>query len=157
MRNDAGTGVQILSYHVPGMSAFLPSVDHEDEARRRKHETARTMAAAKEMRHSYLEAHIGDDEYILADVKATVAEATAGKNDEQEMRRLALRGEGQTPVLTGRCVELGNWQPHMAVELTGTEADTWQLERGTNAPRPGQRGANAPRPGHVSVSCNPVY
>eukprot|EP00873_Tetraselmis_striata_P040561 jgi/Tetstr1/460825/TSEL_005986.t1 len=42
---------QILSYHVPGMSAFLPEVDHEDEARRRKYETARTMAAAKEMRH----------------------------------------------------------------------------------------------------------
>eukprot|EP00873_Tetraselmis_striata_P045579 jgi/Tetstr1/465843/TSEL_010463.t1 len=61
---------QILSYHVPGMSAFLPEVDHEDEARRRKHEIARTMAGAKEMRHWNPEAHIGDDECILADVKA---------------------------------------------------------------------------------------
>eukprot|EP00873_Tetraselmis_striata_P024285 jgi/Tetstr1/444549/TSEL_000279.t1 len=42
---------QILSYHLPGMSAFLHEVDHEDEARRCKHETARTMAATKEMRH----------------------------------------------------------------------------------------------------------
>eukprot|EP00873_Tetraselmis_striata_P046087 jgi/Tetstr1/466351/TSEL_010881.t1 len=41
----------ILSYHVPNMSAFLPEVDHEDEARRRKHETTRTMATAKKMRH----------------------------------------------------------------------------------------------------------
>eukprot|EP00873_Tetraselmis_striata_P023135 jgi/Tetstr1/443399/TSEL_031412.t1 len=79
---------QILSYHVPGMPAFLPKVDHEDKARRRKHETARTMTAAKEMRHWNPEAHIGDDEYILADVKAAVAEATAGKTDEQEMRRV---------------------------------------------------------------------
>eukprot|EP00873_Tetraselmis_striata_P029131 jgi/Tetstr1/449395/TSEL_036490.t1 len=77
----------ILSYHVPGMFAFLPEVDHEDEARCRKHETARTMAAAKEMRHWNPEAHIGDNEYILADVKATAAEATAGTTDEQEMRR----------------------------------------------------------------------
>eukprot|EP00873_Tetraselmis_striata_P043381 jgi/Tetstr1/463645/TSEL_008506.t1 len=61
-----GNVAQILSYHVPGMSAFLLEVDHEDEARRRKHETARTMAAAKEMRHWNPEAHIGDDEYILS-------------------------------------------------------------------------------------------
>eukprot|EP00873_Tetraselmis_striata_P036217 jgi/Tetstr1/456481/TSEL_043204.t1 len=45
------------------------------------------MAAAKEMRHWNPEAHIGDDEYIHVDVKAAVAEATAGKTDEQEMRR----------------------------------------------------------------------
>eukprot|EP00873_Tetraselmis_striata_P002952 jgi/Tetstr1/423216/TSEL_001334.t1 len=78
----------ILSYHVPGMFAFLPEVDHEDEARRRKHKTARTLAAAKEMRHRNPEAHIGDDEYILADVKATVAEVTASKTDKQDMRRV---------------------------------------------------------------------
>eukprot|EP00873_Tetraselmis_striata_P037583 jgi/Tetstr1/457847/TSEL_044392.t1 len=67
-RDDAGPEWQILSYHVvPGMSAFLPKVDHEDEARRREHETARNMAATKEMRHWKPEAHIGDDEYILAD------------------------------------------------------------------------------------------
>eukprot|EP00873_Tetraselmis_striata_P013953 jgi/Tetstr1/434217/TSEL_023328.t1 len=81
---------RILSYHVPGMSAFLPEVDQKDEARRRKHETARTMAAAKEMRHWNPEAHIGDDEYIHADVKAAVAEATAGKTDEHEMRRVDI-------------------------------------------------------------------
>eukprot|EP00873_Tetraselmis_striata_P013940 jgi/Tetstr1/434204/TSEL_023315.t1 len=79
---------QNLSHQVLGMSAFLPEVNHEDEARRRKHETARTMAAAKEMRHWYPEAHFGDDEYILADVKAAVADATAGKTGEQEMRRV---------------------------------------------------------------------
>jgi len=47
------------------------------------------MATAKEMWHWNPEAHIGDDEYILADVKATVmAEATAGKTDKQGMRRV---------------------------------------------------------------------
>eukprot|EP00873_Tetraselmis_striata_P028209 jgi/Tetstr1/448473/TSEL_035741.t1 len=46
------------------------------------------MAAAKEMRHWNPEAHIGDNECILAGVKAAVAEATAGKADEQEMRRV---------------------------------------------------------------------
>eukprot|EP00873_Tetraselmis_striata_P041889 jgi/Tetstr1/462153/TSEL_007218.t1 len=79
---------QIMSYHVPGLAAFLPEVDHKDEAYRRMHETARTMAAAKEMRHWSPEAHIGDDDYILEDVKAAVVEATAGKTDEQEMRRV---------------------------------------------------------------------
>eukprot|EP00873_Tetraselmis_striata_P004010 jgi/Tetstr1/424274/TSEL_014842.t1 len=81
---------QILSYHVPGMHAFPHEVDHEDEARRRKHETARTMAAAKEMRHWNPEANIENDEYILADVKTTVVEATAGKTDEQDMRRVEI-------------------------------------------------------------------
>eukprot|EP00873_Tetraselmis_striata_P016151 jgi/Tetstr1/436415/TSEL_025246.t1 len=52
---------QILSYHVPGMSDFLHEVDHEDEARRHKHETAGTNTAAKEMRQWDPEAHIGDD------------------------------------------------------------------------------------------------
>eukprot|EP00873_Tetraselmis_striata_P044140 jgi/Tetstr1/464404/TSEL_009197.t1 len=79
---------QILSYHVPGMSAFLPEVDDVDEARRRMYETARTMAVAKEMRHWNPEAHVGDDEYILQDVKAAVDEATAGKTNEQETRRV---------------------------------------------------------------------
>eukprot|EP00873_Tetraselmis_striata_P010168 jgi/Tetstr1/430432/TSEL_020242.t1 len=79
---------QILSYHVPGLAAFLPEVDHTDEAYHRMHETARTMAAAKEMRHWSPETHIGDDDYILEDVKAAVVEATAGKTDEQEMRRV---------------------------------------------------------------------
>eukprot|EP00873_Tetraselmis_striata_P040040 jgi/Tetstr1/460304/TSEL_005604.t1 len=79
---------QILSYHVPGMSAFLPEVDYEDEARRRMYETATTMAAAKEMRHLNPEANIGDDDYILADVKEAVDEATVGKTGEREMRRV---------------------------------------------------------------------
>eukprot|EP00873_Tetraselmis_striata_P023539 jgi/Tetstr1/443803/TSEL_031791.t1 len=85
-----------LSYHI---HVFLPKVDHEDEARRRKHETSRTMAAAEEMRHWNPEAHIGDDEYILADVKATVDEATAGKTDKHEMRKRGANarrpGQGQ--------------------------------------------------------------
>eukprot|EP00873_Tetraselmis_striata_P028638 jgi/Tetstr1/448902/TSEL_036128.t1 len=63
------------TYSRLGLAFLLPAlVDHEYKARRRKHETARTMAAAKEMRHWNQEAHIGDD-YILADVKAAVAEA----------------------------------------------------------------------------------
>eukprot|EP00873_Tetraselmis_striata_P004480 jgi/Tetstr1/424744/TSEL_015261.t1 len=45
------------------------------------------MTAAKETRHWNPEAHIGDDGYVLADVKAAVAEATAGTTGEQEMRR----------------------------------------------------------------------
>eukprot|EP00873_Tetraselmis_striata_P018019 jgi/Tetstr1/438283/TSEL_026850.t1 len=49
------------------------------------------MAAAKETRHCNPEAHIGDDEYILADVKAAVAEAAAGKTDEQKMLRYGHR------------------------------------------------------------------
>eukprot|EP00873_Tetraselmis_striata_P007196 jgi/Tetstr1/427460/TSEL_001759.t1 len=67
---------QILPYHVPSLCAFLHEVDHENEAYRRQHEKARTMAAAKEMRQWNPEAHIGDDEYIVVDVKAAVAEAT---------------------------------------------------------------------------------
>eukprot|EP00873_Tetraselmis_striata_P027307 jgi/Tetstr1/447571/TSEL_034949.t1 len=42
---------------------------------------------SNEMRHWNPEAHIGDDGYVLADVTAAVAEATAGTTDEQEMRR----------------------------------------------------------------------
>jgi len=42
----------------------------------------------REMRHWNPEAHIGDDRYVLPDVKAAVAEATAGTTDEQEMRRV---------------------------------------------------------------------
>eukprot|EP00873_Tetraselmis_striata_P042787 jgi/Tetstr1/463051/TSEL_007989.t1 len=118
---------QILSYHVLGMSAFLPEVDHEDEARRRKHETTRAMAAAKEMRHWNPEAHIGDDdEYILADVKGTVAEATACKTDEQEMRRRGAK--------VPRPGQRGAKAPRPG-------------QRGAKTPRPGQRGAKAPQPG----------
>eukprot|EP00873_Tetraselmis_striata_P038566 jgi/Tetstr1/458830/TSEL_045213.t1 len=124
----------ILSYHIPGMSAFLPEVDHDDDMGRTraavrvchdeglvpgKHETARTMAAAKEMRPCNPEAHTGDDEYIFADVKAAVAEATAGKTDEQEMRRVErINRNGGAPTRRGR----------------------------GNARRPGQRSANARRP-----------
>eukprot|EP00873_Tetraselmis_striata_P042804 jgi/Tetstr1/463068/TSEL_008003.t1 len=147
---------QILSYHVPGMAAFLPEVDHKDEAYRRMHETARTMAAAKEMRHWSPEAHIGDDDYILEDVKAAVGEATAGKTDEQEMRRVErINREG--------------WDyPHLRSGGSGAPTSRGPGQRGANAPRPGaagrqraaargsgaptrrgpgQRGANAPRPG----------
>eukprot|EP00873_Tetraselmis_striata_P011829 jgi/Tetstr1/432093/TSEL_021564.t1 len=58
------------------------------------------------MRHWNPEAHIGDDKYILAPVLPAVAEATAGKTDEQEMHRVervnrdgggtASRQRGQT-------------------------------------------------------------
>eukprot|EP00873_Tetraselmis_striata_P027863 jgi/Tetstr1/448127/TSEL_035421.t1 len=61
------------------------------------------MAAAKEMRHWNPEAHIGDDECILADVKAAVAEAIAGKTDKQEMRRVErMNREGGAPTRPGR-------------------------------------------------------
>eukprot|EP00873_Tetraselmis_striata_P045435 jgi/Tetstr1/465699/TSEL_000890.t1 len=116
------------------MSAFMPEVDHEDEARRRKHKTTRTMAAAKEMRHWDPEAHIGDDEYILADVKAMVAEATAGKTDEQEMRtveRINRKGGGANVRRPG--------QRRANARRPG--------QRRANARRRGQRRANARRPG----------
>eukprot|EP00873_Tetraselmis_striata_P017985 jgi/Tetstr1/438249/TSEL_026818.t1 len=53
------------------------------------------MTAAKEMRHWNPEAHIGDDGYVLVDVKAAVAEATAGTTGEQEMRRAWSLGDCQ--------------------------------------------------------------
>eukprot|EP00873_Tetraselmis_striata_P007049 jgi/Tetstr1/427313/TSEL_017482.t1 len=71
----AGPEWRILSYHVPGVCAFMPEVDDENEAYRLQHDTARTMAAAKEIRHWNPEAHIGDDEYIVANVKPAVVEA----------------------------------------------------------------------------------
>eukprot|EP00873_Tetraselmis_striata_P034578 jgi/Tetstr1/454842/TSEL_000320.t1 len=85
------------------------------------------MAAAKEMRHWNPGAQIGDDGYVLADVKAAVAEATAGTTAEQEMRR---RGANAP-----RPGQRGANAPRPG-------------QRGANAPRPGQRGANAPRPAH---------
>eukprot|EP00873_Tetraselmis_striata_P011665 jgi/Tetstr1/431929/TSEL_021418.t1 len=75
-----------MAISVPGLCAFLPEVDHDNEACRRQHETARTMAAAKEMRHCNPDAHIGDDEYI--DVKAAVDEATRYKTPQQEKDRV---------------------------------------------------------------------
>jgi hypothetical protein len=39
--------------------------------------------------------------------------------------------KGQTLVLTGSCAGLGNWQPHLAVELTRTDTATWQVEIST--------------------------
>eukprot|EP00873_Tetraselmis_striata_P039372 jgi/Tetstr1/459636/TSEL_004992.t1 len=113
------------------MSAFLSEVDHEDEARRRKHETARTMAAAKEMQHWNPEAHIGDDEYILADVKAAVDEATAGKTDEQEWRELTESGfAGRAHALFGRArrvfvsdVSPSRVSPHFVADALSPETD----------------------------------
>eukprot|EP00873_Tetraselmis_striata_P034164 jgi/Tetstr1/454428/TSEL_041328.t1 len=81
------------------------------------------MTAAKETRHWNPEAHIGDDRYVLPDVKAAVAEATAGTTGEQEMRR---RGANAP-----RPGQRGANAPRPG-------------QRGANAPRPGQRGANAP-------------
>eukprot|EP00873_Tetraselmis_striata_P029963 jgi/Tetstr1/450227/TSEL_037265.t1 len=83
------------------------------------------MTAAKEMRHWNPEAHIVDDGYVLPDVKAAVAEATAGTTDEQEMRR---RGANA---------------PRPAQRRANAPRPA---QRGANAPRPAQRGANAPRP-----------
>eukprot|EP00873_Tetraselmis_striata_P040678 jgi/Tetstr1/460942/TSEL_006094.t1 len=105
---------QILSYHVPGMAAFLPEVDHKDEAYRRMHETARTMAAAKEMRHWSPEAHIGDDDYILEDVKAARG-ANEPRPGAAGRQRAAARGSG-APTRRG------------------------PGQRGANAPRPGAAG-----------------
>eukprot|EP00873_Tetraselmis_striata_P040701 jgi/Tetstr1/460965/TSEL_006117.t1 len=116
---------QILSYHVPGMPAVLLEVDIEDEARRRKHETARTMAAAKEMRHWNPEAHIGDDEYsILADVKATrlarlarVAAAVgngppAPVSDDGGSKEDDVMGVGEDPVgEDGMDIDAPAWPP----------------------------------------------
>eukprot|EP00873_Tetraselmis_striata_P033461 jgi/Tetstr1/453725/TSEL_040681.t1 len=132
---------QILSYHVPGMSAFLPEVDDEDEARRRMYETARTMAAATKMRHRNPEAHVGDDEYILEDVKAAVDEATAGKTNEQEMRRVErINREGAAGAAGQRSANARRpGQRGANARRPG--------QRGANARRPGQRGANARRPG----------
>eukprot|EP00873_Tetraselmis_striata_P041788 jgi/Tetstr1/462052/TSEL_007122.t1 len=84
------------------------------------------MTAAKETRHWNPEAHIGDDRYVLPDVKAAVAEATAGTTGEQEMRR---RG-ADAP----RAAQRGADAPRAA-------------QGGANAPRPAQRGANAPTRG----------
>eukprot|EP00873_Tetraselmis_striata_P042800 jgi/Tetstr1/463064/TSEL_007999.t1 len=93
------------------------------------------MTAAKEMRHWNPEAHIGDDGYVLADVKAAVAEATAGTTDEQEMRRRGANAPrpGQRGANVPRPGQRGANAPRLG-------------QRGANAPRPGQRGANARRP-----------
>eukprot|EP00873_Tetraselmis_striata_P028137 jgi/Tetstr1/448401/TSEL_035671.t1 len=84
------------------------------------------MTAAKEMRHWNPEAHIEDDGYVLTDVKAAVAEASAGTTDEQEMPR---RGANAP-----RPGQRGANAPRPG-------------QRGANAPRPAQRGANAPTRG----------
>eukprot|EP00873_Tetraselmis_striata_P020264 jgi/Tetstr1/440528/TSEL_028851.t1 len=93
------------------------------------------MAAAKEMRPCKPEARITDDEYILVDVKAAVAEATAGKTDEQEMRRRDANAPrpGQRGANARRPGQRGANARRPA-------------QRGANARRPAQRGANARRP-----------
>eukprot|EP00873_Tetraselmis_striata_P042704 jgi/Tetstr1/462968/TSEL_007916.t1 len=147
---------QILSYHVPGMPAFLPEVDHEDEARRRTYETARTMAAAIEMRHWNPEAHVGDDEYILADVKAAVDEAIACKTDEQEMRRVERINReggfaGTAHALFGRAkrVFLSDVNPsrvsHFVADALSPE--THDKAAAIGAPMRGGRGSAAPARG----------
>eukprot|EP00873_Tetraselmis_striata_P040921 jgi/Tetstr1/461185/TSEL_006322.t1 len=93
------------------------------------------MTAAKETRHWNPEALIGDDGYVLPDVKAAVAEATAGTTGEQEMRRRGANAPrpGQRGANAPRPGQRGANAPRPA-------------QRGANAPRPAQRGANAPRP-----------
>eukprot|EP00873_Tetraselmis_striata_P001452 jgi/Tetstr1/421716/TSEL_012654.t1 len=92
------------------------------------------MTAAKEMRHWNPEAHIGDDGYVLADVKAA---------------RDAEGGEIELTV-KGGITASPQWGQR------GANAPR-PAQRGANAPRPAQRGANAPRPAHVGDSCNPAY
>eukprot|EP00873_Tetraselmis_striata_P027949 jgi/Tetstr1/448213/TSEL_035501.t1 len=78
------------------------------------------MTAAKEMRHWNTEAHIGDDGYVLADVKAA-RDAEGGEIE------LTVKG-GITRIFA-----------------RGANARR-PGQRGANARRPGQRGANARRP-----------
>eukprot|EP00873_Tetraselmis_striata_P044298 jgi/Tetstr1/464562/TSEL_009318.t1 len=84
------------------------------------------MTAAKETRRWNPEAHIEDDRYVLADIKAAVAEATAGTIGEQEMRR---RGANAP------------WPGQRGANAPRPG------QRGANARRPAQRGANAPTHG----------
>eukprot|EP00873_Tetraselmis_striata_P046588 jgi/Tetstr1/466852/TSEL_011309.t1 len=94
------------------------------------------MTAAKEMRHWNPEAHIGDDGYVLADVKAA-----RGANAPRPGQR-------------------GANAPRPAQRRANAPRPA---QRGANAPRPAQRGANAPRPAqrgaaaHVGDSCSPAY
>eukprot|EP00873_Tetraselmis_striata_P025625 jgi/Tetstr1/445889/TSEL_003527.t1 len=88
------------------------------------------------MRHWNREAHIEDNGYVLPDVKATVAEATAGTTDEQEMRRRGANAPrpGQRGANARRPPQRGANARRPA-------------QRGANARRPAQRGANARRRG----------
>eukprot|EP00873_Tetraselmis_striata_P011910 jgi/Tetstr1/432174/TSEL_021630.t1 len=100
------------------------------------------MTAAKEMRHWNPEAHIGDDGYVLADVK--------------EMRR---RGANAP-----RPGQRGANAPRPGQRGANARRPG---QRGANARRPGQRGAKARRPApaaarwsaqaHVGDSCKPAY
>eukprot|EP00873_Tetraselmis_striata_P017552 jgi/Tetstr1/437816/TSEL_026456.t1 len=90
------------------------------------------------MRHWNPEAHIGDDGYVLADVKAAVAPL-----------RLPLWGAnaprpGQRGAIARRPAQRG-----ANARRPG--------QRGANARRAAQRGANAWRPAHVGDSCSPAY
>eukprot|EP00873_Tetraselmis_striata_P045999 jgi/Tetstr1/466263/TSEL_010819.t1 len=82
------------------------------------------MTAAKEMRHWNPEAHIGDDGYVLADIKAAARGANAPR-------------PGQRGANAPQPAQRGANAPRPA-------------QRGANAPRPAQRGANAPRLGASS-------
>eukprot|EP00873_Tetraselmis_striata_P036549 jgi/Tetstr1/456813/TSEL_043487.t1 len=142
------------------------AVDHEDKARRRKHETARTMAAAKEMRQWNPEAHIGDDEYILADRGANArrpgqrgANARRPGQRGANARRPGQRGAnarwpGQRDAIARRPGQ-GGANARRPGQRGANARQPGQ--RGANARRPGQRGANARRPGHVGDLCNPAY
>eukprot|EP00873_Tetraselmis_striata_P007169 jgi/Tetstr1/427433/TSEL_017596.t1 len=114
------------------------------------------MTAAKETRHWNPEAHIGDDRYVLPDVKAAVAEATGGTTGEQEMRRRGANAPrpAQRGANAPRPAQRGANAPRPAQR--GANAPRL-AQRGANAPRPAQRGANAPRSAHVGDSCSPAY
>eukprot|EP00873_Tetraselmis_striata_P004656 jgi/Tetstr1/424920/TSEL_015413.t1 len=122
------------------------AVDHEDKARRRKHETARTMAAAKEMRQWNPEAHIGDDEYILADRGAKVRRRGSGAPTRGGRGSGAPTRGGRgsaAPTRGGR----GSGAPTRAGRGSGDAIARRPGQGGANARRPGQRGANARQPG----------
>eukprot|EP00873_Tetraselmis_striata_P001990 jgi/Tetstr1/422254/TSEL_001250.t1 len=90
------------------------------------------MTAATETRHWNPEAHIGDDRYVLPDVKAAVAERGAN----------APRS-GQRGANAPRPAQRGANAPRPAQRGANTPRPA---QRGANAQRPAQRGANAPRP-----------
>eukprot|EP00873_Tetraselmis_striata_P021362 jgi/Tetstr1/441626/TSEL_029853.t1 len=129
----SGPEWRILSYHVPGVCAFMPEVDDENEAYRLQHDAARTMAAAKEIRHWNPEAPIGDDEYIVANVKPAVVEAAMYKTPQQERERVErIKREGTFSSISGPGA---SQRDHDGVP-TGQEVS----ERPQPRPRGGNRG-----------------
>eukprot|EP00873_Tetraselmis_striata_P016217 jgi/Tetstr1/436481/TSEL_025309.t1 len=109
------------------------------------------MTAAKEMRHWNPKAHIGDDGYVLADVKAA-RDAEGGEIEltvKGGITRISERGANAR-----RPAQRGANARRLAQRGANARGPA---QRGANARRPAQRGANARRPAHVGDSCNPAY